>query len=215
MAIYSLLSFATELFSRNHHTVPLKFMCWDPTNVRVNHSSHDTEASLTNLSRGPEDLFVQQATTSGGQRLRLPSEQINLFFFFGPAEPRAKSWVPPHQIREPPFPSPGGIWFSPLAWRNHAVPSESASKLGPRSIRQQKKTSTVRVHPRVRLLFFRWCGLGAGGALARGACEHVMPCASAIGGPPNHSFPATVACAPAMPPPPTSRKVQPPPSQLN
>lgn len=130
MAIYSLLSFATELFSRNHHTVPLKFMCWDPTNVRVNHSSHDTEASLTNLSRGPEDLFVQQATTSGGQRLRLPSEQINLFFFFA-LQNRAKSWVPPHQIREPPFPSPGGIWFSPLAWRNHAVPSdESASKAG-------------------------------------------------------------------------------------
>lgn len=193
-------------------------MCWDPTNVRVNHSSHDTEASLTNLSRGPEDLFVQQATTSGGQRLRLPSEQINLFsfFLFCPAEPSKKLGSSASNQGAP----------LSLSWRHLVLttglekPRRSewiceqggGRKLGPRSIRQQKKTSTVRVHPRVRLLFFRWCGLGAGGALARGACEHVMPCASAIGGPPNHSFPATVACAPAMPPPPTSRKVQPPPS---
>lgn len=78
-------------------------MCWDPTNVRVNHSSHDTEASLTNLSRGPEDLFVQ-ATTSGGQRLRLPSEQINLFFFLALQNREQKVGFLRIKSGSPPFP---------------------------------------------------------------------------------------------------------------
>jgi hypothetical protein len=72
-------------------------MCWDPTNVRVNHSSHDTEASLTNLSRGPEDC--------GGQRLRLPfPPSKSTFFFFLPCRTEQKVGFLRIKSGSPPFP---------------------------------------------------------------------------------------------------------------